>query len=224
MYTDPRRTLSYQTLIWWTTLGFLTSWLPLVRGVMDGPSYQWGTSWFGLQFAGRGIDGDFPYLIARALLGIALIYFAWHRPTLFTRRALALWTAVTAADITFAAIQNPAGFRFQGDTLGIDVSLTWAAPILSVAFAAIAIRWASRSVPPLPVFVLFDVDRAATRRFGIAVALLPAQWTLLHSGKGMDWHDMVGVVLTIAQWWLLCASFSTARRVRNLPGADAVAS
>ena len=29
-------------LMSWLTLTFLTAWLPLLRGAMDGASYQWG--------------------------------------------------------------------------------------------------------------------------------------------------------------------------------------
>lgn len=44
-----------QGLLLWTALTTLVSWLPFVRGLFDGMSYQWGA--FG--FSGRGTSGDY---------------------------------------------------------------------------------------------------------------------------------------------------------------------
>ena len=45
-------------LMSWITLTFITGWLPFVRGVMDGPTYQWGGGLFAWNFSGAGPGGD----------------------------------------------------------------------------------------------------------------------------------------------------------------------
>lgn len=56
--------LVHVILMGWISLLFLFGWLPLLRSLMDGPSYQWGTTLLGLRFAGAGIAGDFWFLIS----------------------------------------------------------------------------------------------------------------------------------------------------------------
>lgn len=214
MPSSPRDSRSYQALAWWITLTMTTAWLPLVRGLIDGPSYQWATTLFAWQLGGRGTSGDFWYPLVRSAVGIALLWAAWRLPTLLARRLIALYAVLTAADITWAAVANPDGFRFQGDTLGIDVSLTWVAPVLAAVFALIAIRWAIASAPKGAARIS-GLSSGGRRRIVVALALLPVQWALLHAAEGMDWRDMVGVVLTIAQWWLLSAALASRSVARH---------
>ena len=107
-------------------------WLPLVRGLFDGLSYEWG----GFGFSGRGTIG------------------CWH-----------LYLAFTTAS---AAISDPASLRFQGETLGVDVSFAVAAPVF----------------------------------MGVAAALV-MQLVLLRVGEPHGTTDQIGVLVTIAQWFLL---------------------
>ena len=55
-------------LMSWITLTFVTGWLPFVRGVMDGPTYQWGGGLFAWNFSGAGTGGDFWYAALMAAL------------------------------------------------------------------------------------------------------------------------------------------------------------
>jgi hypothetical protein len=64
---------SYRLLLWWTALTFLATWLPLVRSVMDGQSYEWGTTVFSWHFGGHGLSADYWLLIVKAVVGIGLL-------------------------------------------------------------------------------------------------------------------------------------------------------
>src|ERR1044072_6355926 len=62
-----------QGLLLWTALTTLVFWLPLVRGLFDGVTYQWG----GFGFSGRGTDGDYWFVAGasafRSGVGLTLL-------------------------------------------------------------------------------------------------------------------------------------------------------
>ena len=47
-------------------------WLPFVRGLFDGPTYEWG----GFGFSGRGTAGDYWFVATASIFAIALQYSA----------------------------------------------------------------------------------------------------------------------------------------------------
>lgn len=200
---EQRSYRSYRLLLWWTALTFLAAWLPLIRSLMDGSSYEWGTTFFSWHFGGRGISADYWLLIVKVSLAIALLYAGWSRPSPKTAAALAGWQILLAADTLYYAITDPRGFRFRGDTLGVDISLTWIAPMLATVFAIIALWWV-RELSRRPVMLPPRPDtRFIGARLWVVVAIIPVQWILLHYGRGTDWYDVSGVVLTMLQWLLL---------------------
>jgi hypothetical protein len=185
-----------------------TAWLPFIRGLMDGASYQWATTFYGWQLGGRGMAGDYWYALLRSAVGLVLLWGAWRRPTRLVRWLIAVYAVATLGDIAWAALANPDGFRFRGDTLGVDISLTWVASVLAAAFAVVAIRFALFD-DAAPAERLTGFSASGRRRLTLAVGLVPVQWALLSSATGMDWRDMMGVALTIAQWWLVSAGLSS---------------
>ena len=200
--------MSYRTarrihivLMSWLTLGFVLGWLPFVRSLMDGPSYRWGTSLFHLQFGGAGLGGDFWYAALMAALGIAFLWTGWRRPNGTVRIVLVAWLALMLADTLYSVATAPESYRFQGDTLGIDVSLAFVAPALKAAALALALWW-FQSAPALPVPPL---GRANITLIAMAVALLPVQFALLSRGQGQETTDVVGVLLTMAGWAVFSA-------------------
>ena len=207
-YRSARRL--HVLLMSWLTLGFLTAWLPLVRGAMDGPTYQWGGGLFGLQFSGAGLAGDYPYVLVRAAIGLALLFYGWRRPNGAFRLALVGWLALMLADTLFNVVTAPEDFRFQGDTLGIDVSLAVMAPALDAAMLLLAAAWLLKA-PALPVPPL---ARANIVLLSVAAALLPLQYALLSTGHGQDSNDVVGVLLTMLGWFLLSAGLGLWRLPR----------
>ena len=80
-----------KVILIWTVVTMLLVWLPLVRGVMDGESYQWGASFWGKQFSGSGVRGDYWLLIVRALVGITILYLGWRGANQPFHWLLLLW-------------------------------------------------------------------------------------------------------------------------------------
>jgi hypothetical protein len=210
-YRDARRL--HVLLMAWLTVTLLAAWLPLLRGAFDGPSYQWGTELLGFRFAGAGLGGDYPFLIVKAAVALALLGFGWRRPNGAFRPALVAWLAMGLVDTLFNVITAPGDFRFRGDTLGVDVSLVLAAPALDAAMLGLAMWWSIRA-PALPVPPL---ARANMVLLTAAVLLLPVQYALLSSGRGQQANDVVGVLLTIAGWFLLSAGLGLWRLGRPQP-------
>lgn len=196
-------------LMGWLTLTFTAAWLPFVRGAMDGASYEWGTSHFGMAFGGTGMGGDYWFAAAKAAVALAFLWAGWRRPNGPFRLVLLLWLALRLADTLYAVIAAPGDFRIQGDTLGMDISLAAVAPALDGAMLFAAFWWLLKA-PALPVP---PFGRANIVLLAIFVLLLPVQYWLLSSGSGQDTNDVVGVLLTIAGWVLL--SIGLGRRRGN---------
>lgn len=197
-----RRT--HVVLMIWISLLFLVAWLPFIRSLMDGESYQWGAQLFGRQFSGAGLGGDYWFAAGKAAIGVALLWFGWRRPNGAVRYAIAAWLALNFADTLYSVATAPETFRFRGDTLGIDVSLLWFAPLLDGAFLILALWWAARA-PALATPPMSGTNRLL---LGAALLLLPVQYLLLSSAVGQEAGDVVGVLLTITGWALLSASFA----------------
>lgn len=186
-------------LMSWLTLTFLTAWLPSVRSLMDGPSYEWAGTLLGYSFSGAGLAGDYPFVLIKAAFGLAFLFFGWRHPNGGFRLGLVLWMALMLTDTLVNVIASPGNFRIRGDTLGIDISLAVVVPALDAAMLALASYWALRA-PALPVPPL---ARANFVMLGTAAALLPPEYALLSTGRGQDAFDVMGVLLTMAGWALL---------------------
>ncbi|MDQ8757298.1 hypothetical protein RCO27_13790 [Sphingosinicella sp. LHD-64] len=212
--------MSYRTarrvhvlLMSWLTLGFVLGWLPLVRSVMDGPSYQWGTTFFGLGFGGAGLSGDFWFAALMAALGVAFLCIGWRRPNGPFRIVLVAWLALMLADTLYSVVTAPESYRFQGDTLGIDISLAVAVPALKAVALGLALWW-FQWAPALPVPPL---GRANFTLMAMAAALLPVQFALLSRGQGQEAADVVGVLLTMTGWALFSAGLGLWRNPGPAP-------
>jgi len=188
-------------LMSWITLTFVTGWLPFVRSAMDGASYEWGSELFGLQFSGAGLAGDYWYAALMAAIGLCFLVFGWRRPNGPFRLVLVAWLALMFANTLYNVTTAPEDYRFQGATLGADVSLVIVAPAFAAAMLGVALYWLQYA-PNLPVP---PFARTNAILVGISILLLPIQFVLLSSGQGQDSNDVVGVLLTMAGWALLSA-------------------
>jgi hypothetical protein len=187
-------------LLLWTALTTMVFWLPFVRGLFDSASYQWG----GFGFSGRGTDGDYWFVAVASILAIALQYLAWRGPRGAFYVLFGGWHLYLAFTTTAAAISDPASLRFQGDTLGVDVSFAVAAPVFMGIAAALVLFWIvrdARSATPRPSLTAWSVRN--TRWVLALAALLPMQLVLLRVGEPHGTTDQIGVLITIAQWFLL---------------------
>ncbi len=201
MAWKPDRLL--KAILIWTIITLIIVWLPLVRGLMDGDSYQWGNSAWGFEFGGRGLHGDYWFLLLQAAFGLALLYLGWRGARQPFHWLLLLWHIQLALQSTYNSLTSPEDYRFKGDTLGVDVSLAWVGPLLFGGFALLSIWWVvrdiktgqNRTAPPWTV--------ANRLLLLIVVGLLPIQFVLLRFGPQHGPGDQVGVILTMLQWALI---------------------
>ena len=65
-------------LMFLISVTFLVVWLPLVRSVLDGETYQWGVNYFGTMIHGAGITSSLLFLVAQ-LAFYAMLFWAMFR-------------------------------------------------------------------------------------------------------------------------------------------------
>lgn len=190
-------------ILGWTALvaGILV-WLPLVRGATQGAAYQWALA---PGIGGRGIGGAYWALIPSAAFVLALLSLGWGGgPRPFHGLLLAFHVPLAAA-VTHAAFVDPQAFRFEGATIGLDVSLAVIGPVLFCVVAGAAIVWvirdlrARRSRPLAP----WAWTRAARVRLMLVIAIVPLEVVLFRSGGLQSTQNMIGVALVAWQWVLL---------------------
>lgn len=201
-----------KTILILIAIPMITIWLPLVRGLMDGPTYEWGGRYWGVLFRGSGTDGDYWILPFLAAFSITLLYLGWRGARLPFHWLLLLWTVPFAFEATFYAVSYPERYRFRGDTLGVDVSLAWVGPLFWGGLALLSILWVVRDLRrgesrPAPEWA--TINRLL---LGISLLLVPVQFGLLRFGEPHGATDKVGVILTMFQWALVSLSFVPWRR------------
>ena len=201
MVWKPDRLL--KAILIWTMLTLLIVWLPLVRGLMDGESYQWGSSLWGFQVGGRGVHGHYWVLVLQAIFGITLLYLGWRGAQQPFSWLLLLWHIPPGVTATYNAINSPEDFRFRGDTLGVDVSLAWVGPLFFGGFALLSVVWVVRHLRVRRDKAAPKWNRANHILLLIAVGLLPIQFVLLRYGEPHGPTDQIGVILTMLQWLLI---------------------
>jgi hypothetical protein len=190
-------------ILWWTALvsGILV-WLPLVRGATQGSAYQWALA---DGIGGRGIGGDYWALVPAAAFVLPLLYLGWRggRPP-FHGLLLAFHLPLAAA-VTYAAWNDPRDFRFEGATVGLDVSLAVAGPVLFCGLAVAAIFWVLRDLRirrargPVP----WVWTRGTRVRMLLFVILVPLEVVMFRSGGIESPWNVIGVALVGWQWVLL---------------------
>jgi hypothetical protein len=198
--------------LYFVAFTFITAWLPLVRSILDGPSYQWGADYFSHRLAGSGLDGDFWFLIAQGAAALAMLYLGFRRAGVFAYLLLGAWLALNLANVVHAYVFEDGGIEFHGDTLGVVFNVT----IVGMALyggglvATIAAAWLEHAHGKRPP--RFAWTNANTIVLSAAVALLPIQFLLLRYAVGRDLADQVGVILTLLQWFLIVIAFAIARK------------
>ena len=187
-----------RVLLIWTSVTTLVFWLPAVRGPFDGSSYQWGLA--GMR--GTGLSGDYWFAILGAAFACWLVTRGWRGARPPFRWIFAAWHAALAIFIARTAIALGDRMTFEGATAGVVIPLLWVAPVLFGAAACAAIYWAirdhgspARLEPP---------DAAINRLWAIVLlGLLPIMFLLLRLGTPHGLTDQIGVIITIAFWFLL---------------------
>ena len=201
MVWKPDRLL--KAILIWTMVTLIIVWLPLVRGLMDGDSYQWGNSAWGLQFGGRGLRGDYWFLLLQAAFGLVLLYLGWRGARQPFHWLLLLWHIQLALQSTYNSLTSPEDYRFRGDTLGVDVSLAWVGPLIFGGFALLSIWWVVRDIKSGRQHAVPEWTLTNRVLLLIVVSMLPIQFVLLRFGPPHGPGDQAGVILTMFQWVLI---------------------
>ena len=192
-----------RAILIWTVFTFVIVWLPLVRGLMDGDSYQWGYAFWGWQASSHGITGDYWLVVLQAIVGIVLLYLGWRGAKQPFHWLLLLWHFSLATQAIYNSVTSPEDYRFRGDTLGVDVSLAWVGPAVFGCFALLSLLWVIRDLKRSHGRIAPEWTRANRILLLIAVGLLPIQFLLLRYGVQHGPGDQVGVVLTMLQWLIM---------------------
>jgi len=189
----------HRLLLFWVALSFVLFWLPLVRSIMDGATYEWGVMWWGLRLGGTGLEGDLWYLAMGVALGIALLW-SGSGDGVFFRWVTPAWMILLLSQAVHLAVTTPEGFVFHGDTLGVRLNLTWIAPTFHAAGLLLFGWWLLGRLREGERPGARTWDATHTRRVLTLAALLPIQFVLLRFGEPHGATDAVGVVITMGQW------------------------
>jgi hypothetical protein len=190
-------------LMCWLTLSTLFAWLPFVRSIFDGPSYSWGGDYWGIQFSGSGLGGDFYILPLAVAYALTMLWLGWRGGRQPFHWLMLGWMIPGLIRSAYESITAPEQFRFRGDSLGIDLSLAWFAPALQLSLVALAIYWVVSDCGRRDRSGLAPLTRANQWMLALAVGLLPIQYLLLKTGGMQSPTDIAGVLLTMAQWVLV---------------------
>src|SRR5262245_41733513 len=199
-----------RALLAWTAVTTLPFWLPLVRSLMDGDSYEWGF----FAFRGYGLHGDLWLPAVSVMLALAIRWLGWRGARLPFHALLLLWLVPIGAGGAYLSITRPDDFTFQGDTMGLEIPLAPVGILLFGGFAALAVFWAIRDLRSGRRREAPPWTRANTILVSALLALLPIQFILLRFGEPRGTMDKIGVVITIVQWLLV----GTALQPRQPPG------
>lgn len=198
-------------ILWWTALiaGILV-WLPLVRGATQGTAYRWALA---SGIGGRGIGGAYWMLVLGAAFVLTLLYLGWRGGRQPFHWLLLGFHVPLAAAVTYAAWSDPQGFRLEGATIGLDVSLAVMGPILFCGVAGAAIVWVLRDLGARRSRQLapWAWTRATLVRLLLVVVIVPLEVVLFRSGGIQSTQNMIGVAFVGWQWVLLNRILAGAR-------------
>lgn len=203
-------------MVWiWLAFRTLLPWLVTFRLTLEGDSYSWGSSYFGHMFHSSGLARpDVLLVFAMLAAGIALLLgLRRHRFRLFAPLTVA-YLAIFAANSVYQLVTgDPVIFR--GDTLDLTINLTVVSLLLNVGMFLVAALWwfSVRDVPQGPGSGSLGAVRS--RLFKAALAIIPVQIILLVVGEPHALTDEIGVLLTMANWVLLCFVFYPSGRYRS---------
>ncbi len=193
-------------LLFTVAFSMIVTWLPLIRVLFDGVTYQWGTTWFGHMFSSAGLEGDWWVLLLQLAFGGSVLYYGYRGPGKPFFTLLVLWFGLNFADTFHALYTNPEGLMFHGDTLNIHFNMGY--PLLGIAggFLALAGFWVWRDKRKGNTYS-HPAWTKRNRALGIlSAALLLPIYFLLSTGVAHATTDEIGVILTMVQWVLINAA------------------
>ncbi|WP_394746969.1 hypothetical protein [Spongiimicrobium salis] len=188
---------------------FLTTWLPFLRALFDGKSYQWGTQYYGIPFSGKGLTMDYLILIV-FLMGYFGLFtaFNWIKNRRIFYALLCIWWLHSFGNLLFDILKN-GDSTFHGDTLNIHVSI--AAFVIPLAIIALGlVLFMIRKDQQLPT-VQIPWNRSNTMKAVVILGPLPLQAIFFATGTSHGITDQIAVIIAIAQCFLIPLIFNPSK-------------
>ena len=202
--TDAMHDRILKILLFWVATMMIVVWLPLMRAIMDGETYQWGVIIFGTMFHGKGLDGDTWLLVVELIYGSALMFFGLRGARSPFMWLLIGWITFFAANAWFGIITDPDRMRFEGETLGVSLNIGIIKTIIhTIAFILMAM-WVKVELASNRVREVAPWGKRNNLFLIIVAIAIPVEYLLLHFGPTHGLTDKIGVFLTIGQWILIC--------------------
>ena len=187
-----------------TGLTFATSWLPFIRGISDGESYQWGTTLFGELFYGDGVGGDFYYVVINVGIFLALMYsFYWIKNRMVFYILLFVWYGSMIGNAFYEVFVGE-GYMFHGETMNVHLDLSYAILPLMILIGAFVLNVALEDRKHS-----FTAIRHKKNNLWALVLLIPipAQGVLFYMGEPHGISDKIGVIIALLQVVLVWTAF-----------------
>ena len=191
----------YNGLLLLVGITFMLTWLPALRALFDGVSYQWGTSYFGMTFGGKGLNADYFYLLLQLVFYAILIWSFYRvRNRALNYALLGIWWIHIFGNLLFE-IMATGDTMFHGDTLNVHVSLSAIVIPLSLLALVLIMLVARRDMAS-------DDENIPWSRKNTMIALivfgpLPLQAIFFASGEPHGITDQVAVKVSILQCLLI---------------------
>ena len=131
-----------------------------------------------------------------------MIGAGWQRRS-WALRIVAIWSVLLFTAVVVAVALSPEVLRFRGDTLGIDISARVGRTAAVWSRWGAFVEWRPRRDRISPSAELWAWNARNSRWLAILVTALPLQFLLLRTGSVESLADQVGVIITIAQWFLV---------------------
>lgn len=179
------------------SITFMIVWLPFIRSLFDGDTYQWGMDYFGLFISGAGITPSFIFLVIQLALYTLLIIGMYRMANRSLYHVLlGLWWINVFGNLISDIIIN-GDTQFHGETMNVHISIAMIViplSLLALLLVLVFIRSESqyKLSEPLPWSL-------RNQKLGIAFLLsLPVVFILLFFGEPHATTDEMGVIIAIS--------------------------
>lgn len=183
------------------SITFLIVWLPFLRAIFDGSSYNWGTEYFGFDIYGSGVNIDFIFVIIQLLFyAVFMISFYWVKNRNWFYGFLGLWFINVFGNLISDILIN-GDTMFHGDTLNVHLSITWIVVPLSLLALVLIIFVIKEDLKAEEELISWSPKN----RLMLFVILgpLPVQGLLFAMGEPHGITDQIGVIISILQCFLI---------------------
>jgi len=192
---------AYNALLFFVGITFAITWLPALRSLFDGTSYQWGMSYFGFFIGGKGVTPQYLFLVIQLLFyGVFFMSFYWIRNRMVYYTLMGIWWVHIFGNLLFDIITT-GDTEFHGETMNVHISLSSIViplSLLAILLMILAIRRDMRAGNEAIVW-----SRRNTILALIILGPLPIQAILLATGEPHGLTDKIGVLISIAQCFVI---------------------